>query len=102
MRLIGTVQVGISALGVGRGALGEPTFRRLFARLVASAVSIGLALMVTTYLYVVLGELMPKAIALDRAETVAEAPRARCQGTSHLDARGTLPRSATRPPDRTT
>ena len=69
MRLIGTVQVGISALGIGLGALGEP--RGLFDPLVATAVSIGLALVITTYLYVVLGELVPKAIALDRAETVA-------------------------------
>jgi len=73
MGLLGTVQVGISALGVGLGALGELAFRRLFDPLVASAVSIALALVVTTYLYVVLGELVPKAIALDRTETVATA-----------------------------
>jgi magnesium and cobalt exporter, CNNM family len=73
MRLVGTVQLGISALGIGLGALGEPTFRRLFDPLVATAVSIALALLVTTYLYVVLGELVPKAIALERAEAVAAA-----------------------------
>jgi putative hemolysin len=71
MRLIVTVQVGISALGIGLGALGEPTFRRLFDPLVATGVSIVLALVITTYLYVVLGELVPKAIALERAETLA-------------------------------
>ena len=37
MMLIGTVQVGISALGIGLGALGEPTFRRLFDPLVQPA-----------------------------------------------------------------
>ncbi|HXZ58474.1 MAG TPA: hemolysin family protein, partial [Gaiellaceae bacterium] len=68
---IGTVQVGISALGIGLGALGEPTFRRIFDPLVATGVSIVLALVVTTYLYVVLGELVPRVIALDRAEVVA-------------------------------
>jgi len=73
MMLIGTVQVGISALGIGLGALGEPTFRRLFDPLVATGVSIALALVVTTYLYVVLGELVPKTIALERTETVAAA-----------------------------
>ncbi|HYB30983.1 MAG TPA: hemolysin family protein [Solirubrobacteraceae bacterium] len=73
MMLIGTVQVGISALGIGLGALGEPTFRRLFDPLVATGVSIALALVVTMYLYVVLGELVPRAIALERAETVAAA-----------------------------
>jgi len=71
MGLIGTVQVGISALGIGLGALGEPTFRRLFDPLVATGISIALALVVTTYLYVVLGELVPKAIALERAEAIA-------------------------------
>jgi putative hemolysin len=71
MLLIGTVQVGISALGIGLGALGEPTFRRVFDPLVATGVSIALALVVTTYLYVVLGELVPRVIALDRAEAVA-------------------------------
>jgi len=71
MRLLGTVQVGISALGIGLGALGEPTLRRLFDPLVATIVSIALAFILTTYLYVLLGELVPKAIALERAETVA-------------------------------
>jgi magnesium and cobalt exporter, CNNM family len=73
MRLIGTVQVGISALGVGLGALGEPTFRHLFDPVLAAGVSIALALILTTYLYVVFGELVPRVIALDRAETVAAA-----------------------------
>ena len=50
MRLIGTVQVGISALGIGLGALGEPTFRHIFDSLLAAGVSIALALVVTTYL----------------------------------------------------
>jgi len=73
MRFIGTVQLGISALGIGLGALGEPTFRRIFDPLVATSVSIVLALAVTTYLYVVLGELVPKAIALERTEAAAAA-----------------------------
>ena len=73
MRLIGTVQVAISALGIGLGALGEPTFRRIFDPLLATGVSIALALVLTTYLYVVFGELIPRVIALDRAEAVAAA-----------------------------
>jgi putative hemolysin len=71
MGLISTVQVGISAIGIGLGALGEPTFRQIFDPLVATGVSIALALVATTYLYVVLGELVPKAIALERAEAIA-------------------------------
>ncbi|HLY51265.1 MAG TPA: hemolysin family protein [Solirubrobacteraceae bacterium] len=71
MRLLGTVQLGISMLGIALGALGEPTFRRLFDPLVATGVSVALALALTTYLYVVFGELVPRAIALERAERVA-------------------------------
>ena len=86
MALISTVQVGISALGIGLGALGEPTFRRIFDPLVATGVSIVLSLVVTTYLYVVLGELVPKAIALERAERVAAAvarPLAQLERAAH-------------------
>ena len=43
----------------------------MFDPLAATGISIALALVVTTYLYVVLGELVPKAIALDRAEAMA-------------------------------
>ena len=73
MMLIGTVQVGISSLGIALGALGEPTFRRLLNPVVAAGVSVVLALVATTYLYVVLGELVPRAIVLDRTERVAAA-----------------------------
>ncbi|HET8979639.1 MAG TPA: hemolysin family protein [Solirubrobacteraceae bacterium] len=68
MRLIGTVQVGISALGIGLGALGEPTLRDIFDPVLAVSVSVALSLIITTYLYVVLGELVPRAIALERTE----------------------------------
>ncbi|HZE05651.1 MAG TPA: hemolysin family protein [Solirubrobacteraceae bacterium] len=68
MRLISTVQVGISALGIGLGALGEPTFRDIFDPVLAIGVSVVLSLVLTTYFYIVLGELVPRAIALERTE----------------------------------
>jgi putative hemolysin len=71
VRFISTVQVGITALGILLGALGEPVFREIFDPLVATAVSFALAFAIITYLSVVLGELVPKAIALHRAARVA-------------------------------
>jgi putative hemolysin len=73
VRFISTVQVGITALGILLGALGEPVFRALFDPLVATALSFVLAFALITYLSVVLGELVPKAIALHRAARVAAA-----------------------------
>jgi putative hemolysin len=71
VRFISTVQVGITALGILLGALGEPVFREIFDPLVATAVSFTLSFAIITYLSVVLGELVPKAIALHRAARVA-------------------------------
>ena len=73
MALISTVQVGISALGIGWVRWASRSSGGSFDPLVATGVSIVLSLVVTTYLYVVLGELVPKAIALERAERVAAA-----------------------------
>lgn len=82
VRFISTVQVAITALGIMLGALGEPVFRAIFDPLVATAVSFVLAFALITYLGVLLGELVPKAIALHRAARVAVVvarPIAACQ-----------------------
>ena len=71
VRFIGTVQVGITALGIALGALGEPVFREVFDPLVATWISFALSFAIITYLSVVLGELVPKALALHRAAPVA-------------------------------
>ncbi len=73
VRFIGTVQVAITALGILLGAVGEPLLRHYFDPLVAATVSFVLAFAIIAYLSVVLGELVPKAIALQRAEPVAAA-----------------------------
>mgnify|MGYP001184716479 CR=1 FL=1 len=83
VRFIGTVQVGITAVGIALGALGEPVFRELFDPLVAAWVSFTFAFVIVTYLTVVVGELVPKALALHRAAPVAAAvarPIAALQG----------------------
>lgn len=71
VRFIGTVQVGITALSIALGALGEPVFREVFDPLVATWISFTLSFAIVTYLSVVLGELVPKALALHRAAPVA-------------------------------
>ncbi len=83
-RYIAGVQVGITLAGLASGRFGEPVlaalFDPLFAQLfppsllgteVSTALATGLALLVISYLLVVLSELVPKAITLQYAEHVA-------------------------------
>jgi putative hemolysin len=70
VRFISTAQVGITILGIALGAIGEPLVSSYFEFLprgAAFAISFG----VLTYLSVVIGELVPKAIALQKAEALA-------------------------------
>ena len=70
VRFISTVQVGITISGIMLGALGQPLVSRYFEFLPRS-VAFLIAFLVLTYLSVVLGELVPKTVTLQRAETVA-------------------------------
>jgi len=81
-RFLATTQLGITTVGLGLGWLAEPAVARLIEPLlnllpvrwqtgVAYAVSATLAFLLTTFLLVVLGELTPKAIALQNPERVA-------------------------------
>src|SRR5215213_2520285 len=71
VRVISTVQVGITADGILLGALGEPVVRELLGEDLPEWISFVLGFAVVTYLSVVLGELVPKALTLDRAEALA-------------------------------
>jgi putative hemolysin len=71
VRVISTVQVGITAVGILIGALGEPLVRELLGDQLPGWAGFIIAFAAVTYLTVVLGELVPKAITLDRAETLA-------------------------------
>ena len=71
VRFISAVQVGITALGILLGAIGEGLLRHFFDPYVAATVAFILAFAIITYLSVVIGELVPKAIALEKAERVA-------------------------------
>jgi putative hemolysin len=71
VRVISTVQVGITAIGILTGAVGEPLVRDLLGDWLPGWAGFALAFAVITYVSVVLGELVPKALTLDRAETLA-------------------------------
>ncbi|HJY85192.1 MAG TPA: hemolysin family protein [Candidatus Acidoferrales bacterium] len=81
-RVVSGVQVGITLSSLGLGALGEVTVARfvrpLFdwlpgkqAALIAHSLALTLAFLLLTVMHVVLGELVPKTISLQRAERVA-------------------------------
>jgi putative hemolysin len=71
VRVISTVQVGITAVGILIGAIGEPLVRDLLGGGIPPWLSFTLAFAVVTYLSVVLGELVPKALTLQHAEALA-------------------------------
>jgi putative hemolysin len=68
VRVISTVQVGITAVGILTGAIGEPLVRDLLGGAVPTWLGFLIAFSAITYVSVVLGELVPKALTLDRAE----------------------------------
>jgi putative hemolysin len=70
IRVISTVQVGITAIGILTGAVGEPLVRDLLGDALPGWLNFVIAFAVVTYLSVVLGELVPKTLTLDRAETL--------------------------------
>jgi putative hemolysin len=71
VRVISTVQVGITAIGILTGALAEPLVRGLVGDALPTWATFVIAFAAVTYLSVVFGELVPKALTLDRAETLA-------------------------------
>ncbi|HEY7018940.1 MAG TPA: hemolysin family protein, partial [Gaiellaceae bacterium] len=70
-RFIAAMQLGVTATSLGIGALGEHALATVFDPIVASGIAIALAFLIITFLHVVIGELVPKGVALEHAETVA-------------------------------
>src|ERR1035441_8222991 len=79
-RVVNGVQLGITVTSLTLGWLGEPVLARLFevwigsvpyATLYAHAVAVPVAFALITSLHVILGELVPKSLPLQRAERVA-------------------------------
>jgi putative hemolysin len=71
VRFISTVQVGITVAGIAMGAIGQPLVEHYFRFVDSKTVAFLIAFFILTYLSVALGELVPKAIALQRAERLA-------------------------------
>ena len=72
VRFISTVQIGITVFGIALGAVGQPLLTDYFDPWLSYGISYALAFVILTYLSVMLGELVPKAIALQRAEKIAK------------------------------
>ncbi|HEY7426031.1 MAG TPA: hemolysin family protein [Gemmataceae bacterium] len=81
-RSIATTQLGITLMSIGLGFVGEPALANLLSPaanfLPASwrgaathTVAAALAFLLITYLHVVFGELIPKAVALERSDRTA-------------------------------
>jgi putative hemolysin len=71
VRFISTIQVGITVFGIALGSFGEPLISDYFNAWLSHALAYLLSFLILTYLTVVLGELVPKAVALQRAEALA-------------------------------
>jgi putative hemolysin len=71
VRVISTVQVGITAVAILTGAIGEPLVRDLLGGALPGWLGFLVAFIAITYVTVVFGELVPKALTLDRAEALA-------------------------------
>jgi putative hemolysin len=72
VKFISTVQIGITVFGIALGAIGQPLLTGYFDPPVSHGVAFVLAFLILTYLSVALGELVPKALALQRAEPIAK------------------------------
>jgi len=70
-RFISAMQLGVTISSLAIGALGEQVLAHKFEPLMASALAVLLALLIVTYLHVVVGELVPKGIALGHPERTA-------------------------------
>ena len=70
-RFIAAMQLGVTATSLGIGALGEHALAKVFDPIVAGVIAVALAFLIITYLHVVVGELVPKGIALGYSEPTA-------------------------------
>jgi CBS domain containing-hemolysin-like protein len=70
-RFIAAMQLGVTLTSLGIGALGEVALSRLFDKAISTVLAVLLAYLVLTFLHVVIGELVPKGIALGHSEGTA-------------------------------
>ncbi|HKG43750.1 MAG TPA: hemolysin family protein [Gaiellaceae bacterium] len=79
-RFIAAMQLGVTATSLGIGALGEHALARVFDPIVAGGIALALAFLIITFLHVVVGELVPKGVALEHSESTALAVSAPVRG----------------------
>lgn len=92
-RFLSTVQVGITAIGILSGAVGESTLgvhlKALILRVpllepYAEPLSLALMVLILTYVSLIIGELVPKRIAMQRPEIIASLVARPMQSLSSL------------------
>jgi putative hemolysin len=81
-RFLSTIQIGITTIGVLAGAFGGATLARELAAILdtypltaewSATIAVGIVVVTISFLSIVLGELVPKRIALGAPETIASA-----------------------------
>ena len=70
-RFISAMQLGVTVSSLAIGALGEQVLAHKLDAVMASVLAVIVALLIVTYLHVVIGELVPKGIALGHPERTA-------------------------------
>jgi len=70
-RFIAAMQLGVTLTSLGIGALGEQALAGVFDDVMATILAVLLAYLILTFLHVVIGELVPKGIALGHSEGTA-------------------------------
>src|SRR3954465_1486932 len=70
-RFIAAMQLGVTLTSLGIGALGEQALADAFGDVMATILAVLLAYLILTFLHVVIGELVPKGIALGHSEGTA-------------------------------
>jgi putative hemolysin len=79
-RFIAAMQLGVTLTSLAIGAVGENVLKDLFDPWVATLLAIILAFLIITFFHVVIGELVPKGIALKYSERTALAVSAPVRG----------------------
>jgi len=70
-RFIAAMQLGVTLTSLGIGALGEHALTKAFDPVMATALAVAIAYLLLTFFHVVIGELVPKGIALGHSEGTA-------------------------------
>ena len=70
-QFITAMQLGVTLTSLGIGALGEHALSKAFGNVMATALAVLLAYLILTFFHVVIGELVPKGLALGHAEGTA-------------------------------